>query len=65
MRAFEDEKLWDVWSTYGRKPLVLARLSGGPWQKFPEAAGKVDDAFRDVTHIRIYFPISTEPGAEQ
>lgn len=59
--TFEGEKLWDMWSTYGRKPLVLARLDGGNWTKFPEAHGKVDDAFERVTHIRIYFPISEEP----
>lgn len=62
--TFEDEKLWDVWATYGRKPLVLARMGGGNWTKFPEASGKVDDAFKDVTHIRIYFPISKEPLTE-
>lgn len=57
----DDERLWDMWSTYGRKPLVMARLNGGPWQKMPHASGKVDDALAAVTHIRIYFPITEEP----
>ena len=59
--TFEDEHLWDIWSTYGRKPLILARMDGGPWQKLPEAAGKVDDALKGLTHLRIYFPITREP----
>ena len=61
--TFEDERLWDIWSTYGRKPLILARMNGGPWQKLPEAAGKVDDALKGLTHLRVYFPISREPLA--
>lgn len=60
----EREQLWDLWSTYGRKPLVLARRDGGEWAKFPQASGKVDDAFKDVTHIRIYFPFTDEPLKE-
>ena len=31
------ERLWDLWSTYGRKSLVLARLDGGAWVKLPIA----------------------------
>lgn len=57
-----DEELWDVWSTYGRKPLVLARVDGGEWRTFPTASGKDDHAFKSVTHIRIYFPTTREPG---
>lgn len=57
----EDERLWDIWSTYGRRPLVLTRLNGGPWEKMPVASGKADDALAAVTHIRIYFPITEEP----
>lgn len=34
------EKLWDLWSTYGRKPLVLVRINGGKWSWMPEAVGK-------------------------
>jgi hypothetical protein len=63
--AFEKETLWDLWSTYGRKPLVLARIDGGEWGKFPAVSGRVDDALKSVTHIRIYFPISKEPLPEQ
>jgi hypothetical protein len=62
--TFEKESLWDMWSTYGRKPLVMARLNGGEWEKFPVVEGRADDALRQVTHIRIYFPISKEPLAE-
>ena len=59
----DDEQLWDMWSTYGRKPLVMVRLNGGTWQKMPLASGKVDDALATVTHIRIYFPVTEEPLA--
>jgi hypothetical protein len=55
------ERLWDLWSTYGRKSLVLARLDGGPWVKLPLARGKDDAALKSVTHLRIYFPITEEP----
>ncbi len=61
----EGEQLWDIWSTYGRKPLVLARLDGGHWQHLPVAEGKVDDALKSVTHLRIYFPLSREPLTEE
>ena len=57
----EGEKLWDFWSTYGRRPLVLCRLNGGPWEKLPIVSGKVDDGLKNLTHIRIYFPIGEEP----
>jgi hypothetical protein len=60
----EGDGLWDVWSTYGRKPLVMARINGGEWGKFPVVSGRADDALKDVTHIRIYFPISKEPLTE-
>jgi len=55
------ETLWDIWSTYGRKPLVMVRLGGGAWVKTPVAGGKADDALAGVTHIRIYFPTTQEP----
>lgn len=57
----EGEKLWDVWSTYGRKSLVTVRLNGGPWQKMPESLGRADNALASVTHIRIYYPTAVEP----
>jgi hypothetical protein len=53
--------LWDIWSTYGRKPLVLCRMDGGPWEKLPEEGGKQDFALERVTHIRIYSPFTEEP----
>jgi hypothetical protein len=55
------ERLWDMWSTYGRKSLALARIDGGGWAMFPDASGKSDDALARVTHIRIYFPKSEAP----
>lgn len=57
----EGEKLWDFWSTYGRRPLVLCRLDGGSWEKLPIVSGKVDDGLARITHLRIYFPIGEEP----
>jgi hypothetical protein len=55
------ESLWDIWSTYGRRPLVLCRIQGGPWQKLPVAVGKDDHALKGLTHLRIYFPTYDEP----
>lgn len=55
------EKLWDLWSTYGRRSLVLARISGGPWEWMPEATGRNDTALEKITHLRIYFPSTREP----
>ena len=55
------ERLWDLWSTYGRKSLVLARLDGGEWTMLPEAYGKADEALKSVTHLRVYFPTTQEP----
>jgi hypothetical protein len=57
------ERLWNLWSTYGRKSLVLARIDGGEWGMLPDASGKSDDALKRVTHIRVYFPQSVEPPA--
>jgi hypothetical protein len=54
------ERLWDLWSTYGRKSLVMARIDGGPWVMLPPSAGKADEALKSVTHLRIYFPRTTE-----
>ena len=58
----DGESLWDVWSTYGRKSLMLVRINGGAWQKLPEAAGRNDYALKDITHLRIYFPFTDEPA---
>lgn len=51
------DRLPDLWSQYGRKPLVLCRRNGGNWEQLPEVSGKVDDGLSDVTHLRIYFPV--------
>jgi hypothetical protein len=56
------ERLWDMWSTYGRKSLALARINGGPWTKLPLVPGKNDDGLKSVTHLRVYFPFTAEPG---
>lgn len=58
------EDLWDLWSTYGRKPLVLARLEGGPWEQMPVSEGRNDDGLKKITHIRIYYPFIMEPGGQ-
>ncbi|MDD4160527.1 MAG: hypothetical protein PHO18_06230 [Synergistaceae bacterium] len=58
----DGERLWDLWSTYGRKSLILVRKNGGQWQKLPEAAGRKDYAFKDITHLKIYFPFTDEPA---
>lgn len=57
----EGEKLWDVWSTYGRMSLVLARVNGDGWQRLPEVSGRVDQGLKDITHLRIYYPTTDEP----
>ena len=51
------DKLPDLWTQYGRKPLVLCRRDGGAWEKLPEVSGRVDDALKAVTHLRLYFPV--------
>lgn len=55
------EKLWDLWSTYGRRPLILARFHDGPFQKLPAKTGRDDGALEGLTHLRIYFPFTREP----
>jgi hypothetical protein len=57
----KNERLWDIWSTYGRKPLVMARLNGSDWGQFPQKSGRDDSGLSSVSHIRIYFPITAEP----
>jgi len=37
--------------------IVQVRINNGDWERMPVVSGKVDDALRDVTHIRILFPI--------
>ncbi len=56
-----DDRLSDLWSTYGRRPLVLCRRSGGPWEHLPTVAGRRDEALLDVTHLRLYYPFWDEP----
>ena len=58
----EGELLWDVWSTYGRKSLILTRKNGGPWERLPEVSGRNDNALKEITHLKIYFPFTDEPA---
>ncbi len=58
------EKLWDFWSTYGRRSLVLCRVDGGEWKRLDAVAGKDDHAFEHITHLRIYTPFTREPGRQ-
>ena len=51
------DKLPDLWSQYGRRPLVLCRIDGGNWERLPEVSGKSDDGLKRVTHLRLYFPL--------
>lgn len=59
------EKLWDFWSTYGRRSLVMCRINGGKWQLFDAVAGKRDYALKDITHLRIYAPFTDEPAKKK
>ena len=56
-----DDRLADLWSTYGRRPLILCRRDGGPWEHLPTVSGRQDDALKDVTHLRLYYPFWDEP----
>jgi hypothetical protein len=56
------ELLWDLWSTYGRRSLVLCRINEGPWQRLPTRSGRIDHGLKDISHLRIYFPRTEEPG---
>lgn len=56
----DSEKLWDIWSTYGRKSLVTARYNNGKWERLRESAGRQDNSLRDITELRIYFPFTEE-----
>ena len=57
----DKNKFENFWNAYGRKPLVICRISGGAWEKLPEVAGKVDDALKNITHLRLYYPSWNEP----
>jgi len=61
-QLYDHGRLPDLWSTYGRKPLVLARFDGGPWRRLPPLSGQVDDVLRNLTHLRIYYPFWNEIG---
>nr|WP_321503367.1 hypothetical protein [uncultured Dethiosulfovibrio sp.] len=50
-----------IWTSYGRRSLVLCRLNGGPWRWLPEVEGRQDNGLMEVTHLRIYFPNDREP----
>lgn len=54
------EEMWDVWSTYGRKSLVLPRYDNGKWQRLKRADGKSMDALKSITELRLYYPFTEE-----
>ncbi len=54
------EELWDLWSTYGRKSLVLARYDNGKWERLRESAGRQDHSLKGITELRIYYPFTEE-----
>ena len=58
----DHDYLPDIWSRYGRKPLILGRFEGGMWQRMPPVSGREDYALRSMTHLRIYYPFWSEPG---
>ena len=60
-----DDRLADLWSTYGRRPLVLCRRGGGTWEHLPSVSGRQDGALKDVTHLRLYFPFWDEPQGKR
>jgi hypothetical protein len=37
--------------------IVQVRINGGDWERMPTVTGRVDDALKDVTAIRILFPL--------
>jgi hypothetical protein len=37
--------------------IVQVRINNGDWERMPSVTGRVDDALKDVTHVRILFPI--------
>jgi len=37
--------------------IVQVRLDGGEWIRMPEFTGRVDDAFKKLSHVRILFPL--------
>ena len=42
------EKMWDMWSSYGRRSLVLARYENGGWERLRESAGRNDNSLRGI-----------------
>ena len=58
------EKLWNFWSTYGRRSLVMCRVDNGEWQRLDAVRGRDDHAYDHVTHIRLYVPYTKEPFGE-
>lgn len=54
------EQLWDMWSSYGRRSMVLARYGNGGWERLHESAGRNDNSLRGITELRIYYPFTEE-----
>jgi hypothetical protein len=57
-----NDNLGGVFANYGRRPLALCRIDGGPWTRLPSVSGRVDDALMNVTHLRIYYPFFASPA---
>ena len=57
VQASDLKKFPDIINAYNLRPLVLCRISGGNWQKLPVVSGKEDNALKNITHLRIYYPI--------
>lgn len=58
------EKMWNFWSTFGRRSLVLCRIDGGKWERLPSSVGRDDHVYDHLTHLRLYVPFTREPFGE-
>jgi len=59
--AARNEQLWDMWSNYLGRSLILCRKNGDKWTNLPERSGRNDSALSEITHLRIYIPLYQEP----
>jgi len=57
----EGEYLWDMWSSYGRRSLVLVRKNGGKWERMPSVISRNDSGLDMITHFKIYLPVNKVP----
>ncbi len=52
----DEKNMPDIWSSYYMRSLILCRISGGAWEKLPDISERNDNALKNITHIRIYYP---------